>query len=124
MFGQGKARVSSAEETVDGQALVDPDLADKLAVLHAASLWGHSPFVEVARMVDHHFQILGTEDLAVSALEQAILQSGCDDLSATNVREVAQDILRAEHYSGRSDDRLAPLATMTHERCIAFKRAH
>jgi len=104
--------------------VADPDLADKLVVLHAYTVWGHDDhtLIAIAQQLAHRLQIVGAEELAVSALEQAVVHSACDEASATRVRDLAQDLLRA--HSGRFDARLAPLAVMTQERCHAFKYNH
>jgi hypothetical protein len=77
-------------------------------------------WISRARDASHAFGIHGAEELALAALDEAVIASGCDAPELAMVAAAATRIARSDHHRPELDSRIARLQGMTVERCAVL----
>ena len=106
-----------------GMLSSDEDLLRRSTLFLNWNGWHDDPtsLVAIAREVEKVAELPGAEELAVTALEDAILSSSCEFSVLDAVTDTGSEWLRDPHHSPRFDDRLRALAALKPQTCPSFR---
>jgi len=85
--------------------------------------WANAPmdtWITRARDACKAFGVYGAEELALAALDRAVVASDCDPMDLMLIAAAANRIAASEHHRPEHDAHVTTLRTMTAERCAAM----